>query len=133
MALVSVQNILAPFENKTHLFTIVIIAALFGLWRATGGSVSIRNADVPVGVNSAVTSQQSLATAQPTAQRNVLAQRNTSAALGSSQHNGAQPGQAHGHSSLDALLQPAAPAPQPAKKERPRSALDNIEKTLGMR
>lgn len=115
MALVSIQNFVAPFRNKTHLFTIIIVAALFGLWRATGGSVSLKSA------HSNTVSHQN----QP---------RNSAApAAGTTTRSVAvEPTRGGGSQNLDDLLVPSAPAPA-APKPRPKSALDDIEKTLGMR
>ncbi len=40
MSLISPQNFLAPFTNKTHLITIILAAILFAAFRLSGGGVS---------------------------------------------------------------------------------------------
>ncbi|MCB0330945.1 MAG: hypothetical protein KDD70_14840 [Bdellovibrionales bacterium] len=135
MALISIQNFVAPFENKTHLFTIIIIAALFGLWRVTGGNVSIRPTSNPIGTTAAAPAsaqQSAFRTEQPVGNSPRAANSQPSSAFSST----AAPAAARQNSDLDALLAPSAtrdePVAQPAQ-QRPRSALDDIEKSLGMR
>ncbi len=41
MSLISIENFAAPFQNKVHLVTIFIVAAVFGVLRMQGGGVSI--------------------------------------------------------------------------------------------
>ena len=40
MSLISVSNFVAPFRNTTHVVTLVLLAALFGAYRYSGGSIS---------------------------------------------------------------------------------------------
>lgn len=40
MSLISIQNFMAPFRSKTHLVTLIIVAAVFGAFRLSGGSVT---------------------------------------------------------------------------------------------
>jgi hypothetical protein len=40
MSLISIQNFMAPFRSKTHLVTLIIVAAVFGAFRLSGGSIS---------------------------------------------------------------------------------------------
>lgn len=43
MSLLSVHNFLVPLTNKVHLTTIVLVAILFGAYRLAGGGVRIEN------------------------------------------------------------------------------------------
>jgi len=40
MSLISVQNFIAPFRNTTHVVTLVLVAALFGAYRYSGGALA---------------------------------------------------------------------------------------------
>ena len=120
MALISIRNIVAPFENKTHLFTIVVIAIIFGVWRASGGSLTSQpTKDEPRFQTEQGFSNRTLgdvSSAQPASKR--LAPKTPSSAS---------------RDKLDALLVPQQQLDNPTATQKQHSALDDIEKSLGMR
>jgi len=125
MALISIRNVVEPFQNKTHLFTIVVIAVIFGVWRASGGSFSSRTVSSPT----------------PISESSLLMQQRSAGSVGTQkvqqrppQHHGAPKGSSSNTShDLDSLLGTQAPQKQPDQNQPHHSALDDIEKSLGMR
>ncbi|MCB0321073.1 MAG: hypothetical protein KDD60_09115 [Bdellovibrionales bacterium] len=111
MALISTDNLTIPFKNRWHLVTICIFALLFGVWRASGGSVEVRSTgDRLLGdfnsPRSTSPSQSRSPSSAPTSRSNV-----------------------------DSLINGRGNSPQPARNSGNRggSALDDIEKSLGLR
>lgn len=47
MALLSIKNFLEPLTNKLHLGLIIFVVALFAVFRAAGGALSISSAPPP--------------------------------------------------------------------------------------
>lgn len=47
MSLVSAKNLIAPFRNKVHLATIILVSLAFAALRFSGGDVKIVKRDSP--------------------------------------------------------------------------------------
>ncbi|MCI5066184.1 hypothetical protein MRY87_10705 [bacterium] len=127
MALISSQNFVAPFKNKTHLFTIVVFAAIFGLWRATGGDISVTQPEYFEKRRAQQSERRAVGEQQ-------LQQRNRplpQGGIASPRRNGAGNGSDVGSLLRRELRQ--EPQSPPSRAKRSPSALDDIEKTLGMR
>jgi hypothetical protein len=130
MALISIRNVIAPFENKTHLFTIVVVAAVFGVWRASGGSVTSQERSLSGnGIESHDTTAESrfqslngLSKSGPGSDR---------ASLPPSKAPTSKPPTSR--DKLDSLLAPQQQSVSPSSSQKHHSALDDIEKSLGMR
>lgn len=132
MALISIRNVVAPFENKTHLFTIIVVATIFGIWRASGGSVTSQpissSAD---GVASRNTTEETRFQSQMGLSNGMVG--NTSNTRPASQPIASQTTSSTRKNELDSLLTPQKQVNNPASTQKHHSALDDIEKSLGMR
>jgi hypothetical protein len=115
MSLIKPQNLAGPFTNRVHLFTILIVAVLFGVFRLAGGTVK----SVPTGVSE------------------VPANRVQAAPL----DDGMDPrreiqrlGRGGQDELMDGLVENKKPAATPASsKPAGPAGLDDIEKSLGIR
>jgi hypothetical protein len=108
MAMISTHNFLAPFKNKTHLFSIIVVAAVFGLWRATGGAIAVRtkspsNSGQNVSAPAQIQSNSSRTTAAQQPARNIPPRAGSA-----NRSNG-------GMSDLDALLSADVPRKNPSR------------------
>lgn len=61
MSLISPRNLLAPLQNKVHLFTIILIAVAFLVLRLSGGSVTIHDKRQPQGVKAEIEQEEAAA------------------------------------------------------------------------
>ena len=43
MALISLKNLVEPFQNKTHLITILLVVIAFAVFRFSGGGIKIES------------------------------------------------------------------------------------------
>lgn len=131
MALISIRNVVAPFENKTHLFTIVVIAVIFGVWRASGGSVTSQ--PLPSSANGIQSRANEEVRFQPQKVFSNPPLENQSSSHPASKAQTSQTGASTSRDKLDSLLAPREQTTVPTATQKHHSALDDIEKSLGMR
>lgn len=132
MALISIRNLVAPFENKTHLFTIVVIAIIFGVWRASGGSVTSQPHSLSGnGTESRATTEESRF--QPLKSLSNRTPGGSNSTLPASKAPVSRTTSSNSRDELDSLLAPQKQRVNPNSPQKHHSALDDIEKSLGMR
>ena len=132
MALISIDNFIEPLRKPVHLVTILLLAGVFGIFRASGGGFELQNSDDSNLVGSSQNQEyrafdQRLNSANQGSQNSIL--ENDYKGNDQSQHSEKK------ESDLDALLKrPNSPSTNNAKSDTGRSsALDEIEKKLGLR
>ena len=118
MGLISVHNFAVPIKNKWHLVTICVLALLFGVWRSSGGGFEAR----PLNTRQL---------GNPNAVQEYRGEWRSHVAPNTAPQRKAAP---QGRQ-IDSLLerQPQAVPPTSDQGSRNKSALDDIEKSLGLR
>lgn len=118
MSLISVRNLILPFSNKVHLTTIILSGVVFAVLRLSTGAIEIRSHARPIEAsraNSANTVEAAAAPENTAARDGRLERRNSQDLLGE-------------------MVGKSKAAP-PAQVEQPENqgALDDIERSLGLR
>jgi hypothetical protein len=118
-----ITNAVSPFTKTTPLVTLVLVAALFAVFRLSSGSVRITTIKdtIPNRGSALLSGPAPLAAGTPQQQRGPkAAQQNEDILRSLLQKRGAEKKQVR-------------PAREPIRKEKQSGALDDIESALGLR
>ncbi len=113
---------MAPFRSKTHLVTLIIVAAVFGAFRLSGGSIS------------SVPRMQRKVPASYSAPSTDAMNRLGEPAIGTTQQRVARPTIQQNPSSQDSILDTInAPDASTQGSSKAKEDLSDIERKLGLR
>lgn len=135
MSLISAQNLVAPFAQKVHLFTIVTVCVLFAVFRYSGGAV--RSTATPLTEMQRQPWRLETPASKTTGREATVAGRNPET-VGykdeeKSGHEQAATERERGAGDLLEDLIPKQKVAQPQQPAPKRDGFEDIEKSLGLK